>query len=143
MGTALNNASLLKNHDTVGVPYGRQTMCDNKGCSSAHQLVHTILNDTLGTGINGACCLIKNQYRRVRNGCTRDRKKLSLTLGQICTVSGQHRVISLRQTHNESVRIRQFCRCYNLILRCIKLSESNIFSYRSGKQMCILQNNAK
>lgn len=42
MGTALNNLSLLKNHDTIGVSYGRQTMCDNKGCSSAHQLIHTI-----------------------------------------------------------------------------------------------------
>ena len=90
MGTALNNLSLLKNHDTIGVSYGRQTMCDNKGCSSAHQLIHTILNNALGTGINGACRLIENQYRRIRNGCTRDRKKLPLTLGQIRTVSGQH-----------------------------------------------------
>ena len=41
------------------------------------------------------------------------------------------------------MRIRQFCCCYNLILRRIELSEGNIFSYRSRKQMCILQNNAK
>ena len=143
MGTAFNNLSLLKNHDTIGVSYGRQTMCDNKGCSSAHQLIHTILNNALGTGIDGACRLIENQYRRICNGCTRDRKKLPLTLGQIRTVSGQHCVIALRQTHNESVRIRQFCCCYNLILRRIELSEGNIFSYRSRKQMCILQNNAK
>ena len=80
MGTALNNLSLLKNHDTIGVSYGRQTMCDNKGCSSAHQLIHTILNNALGTGINGACRLIENQYRRNRNGCTRDSKQLPLTL---------------------------------------------------------------
>ena len=45
-----------------------------------HQLIHTILNDLLGSGIDGAGCLVKNQNRRVCNCGAGDGKKLTLTL---------------------------------------------------------------
>lgn len=138
MGTALNNLSLLKNHDTIGVSYGGQTMCDNKGCSSAHQLIHTILNNALGTGIDELVASSReSSVPAVCNGCTRDRKKLPLTLGQIRTVSGQHCVIALRQTHNESVRIRQFCCCYNLVSSVASSFPKAIFSLTVPVNRCV------
>ena len=69
VGASLNDASLFQNHDTVGVSYSGQTMGDNKACSSTHQFIHTVLNDPLGSGVDGTGRLIQDQYRRVRDGC--------------------------------------------------------------------------
>ena len=32
----------------------------------------------LGSGVNGRCCLVKNQHRRIGNGGTGNREKLAL-----------------------------------------------------------------
>ena len=67
MGTSFDNASLFQDHDTVGIPNRRQTVCDHKRSTSMHQSVHAFLNNTFSTRINRACSLIQDQYRRICN----------------------------------------------------------------------------
>ena len=52
MAAALDNPSMLENHDHIGIPNCGQSVCDNKYGTPLHQIVHTFLYDTLGTGIN-------------------------------------------------------------------------------------------
>ena len=59
VGATLDDMSLLQDHDAVAVAYCGKTMGNDKSSSAFHQLVHTILNQLLGTGINGAGSLIQ------------------------------------------------------------------------------------
>ena len=55
-------------------------MGNDESGSALHELVHTILYDTLGSGIDGAGGLVKDQHRRVGDGSSGNREKLSLAL---------------------------------------------------------------
>ena len=52
MAAALDNPSLLENHDHIGIPNCGQSVCDNKYCTSRHKCVHTSLNYRLCSCIN-------------------------------------------------------------------------------------------
>ena len=80
MVAALDDAALFQNHDAVTVLDSGQSVGDDKGGSSFHQLIHAVLYNFLSTGIDGAGSLIQDQYRRIRYGCSGNRKQLSLTL---------------------------------------------------------------
>lgn len=72
MGTTFDNVSLFQNHDTVTVADSGKTVGDNKSRSAFHQLIHAILNQLLGTGINGTGSFIQDQNRWVSDSCTGD-----------------------------------------------------------------------
>lgn len=58
-------------------------MGDDKYGSALHELVHSFFDQRLGSGVNGGCCLVKNQHRRIGNGGTGNREKLALALGYL------------------------------------------------------------
>ena len=118
-------------------------MSDNKGCSSSHESVHTVLNDLLSSGIDGGCSLIKDKYRRICYSCSCNCKKLSLTLGKVCTVSCEHCVIAIRKSLNETVGIGELSCCLNLFISCIEFTVSDVLHNRSRKEMRILKNYSK
>ena len=95
MGSSFHNAPLLKHTDKIGILYGRKSVGYDKCGSAAHKPVHTFLNDTLGSGIYGAGCLIQYQYRRICDSGSRNGKELTLTLTQVCTITGKHGVITI------------------------------------------------
>ena len=64
MGTTFDNMSLFQNHDTVTVADSGKTVGDNKSRSAFHQLIHAILNQLLGTGINGTGSFNQDQNGR-------------------------------------------------------------------------------
>ena len=118
-------------------------MGDDKYGSALHELVHSFFDQRLGSGVNGGCCLVKNQHRRIGNGGTGNREKLALALGEVGSVGGQHRVVAVRQTADEGIRIRNFGRTFNFFLRGIEFSKTDIFCYGSREQMGILQNDTE
>ena len=87
MVTTFDDASLIQYHDNIRVLNSRKTMGNDKDRSAFHQLIHTTLDDGLGSCINTGCCLVKNQYRRICDGCTRNGQKLTLTLRKLGTVA--------------------------------------------------------
>ena len=48
----LYDAALLEDYDAVTVADCGKSVSDNKGCSTLHELIHTVLNDFLGSGID-------------------------------------------------------------------------------------------
>ena len=80
MGTSLDDASLFHNHDAVGIFYGGQPVGNDKGGSSLHQRVHTILYQFLGTGVDGGGGLVQNQRRGICHGGPGDGQQLPLSL---------------------------------------------------------------
>ena len=81
-------------------------MGDDKYGSALHELVHSFFDQRLGSGVNGRCCLVKNQHRRIGNGGTGNREKLALALGEVGSVGGQHRVVAVRQALDRVVDLR-------------------------------------
>ena len=73
----LNDPSLLQHHNAVAVAHGGKPVCNHKGGSSAHQLIHTILYQFLRPGINGTGRLIQDQNRRIGNRRPGYRQKLT------------------------------------------------------------------
>ena len=105
MGTTLDNTSLLQDHDTVTVAYCGKSVGDHEGCPAFHQLIHTILYQFFGTGINGTGGFVQDQDRRICNSCTGDGEKLSLALAQVCTVSTEKGVITLWKPADKTVSV--------------------------------------
>ena len=82
MVSALNDASLFENNDAVTVADSGATMGNDKRRPALHQAVHTLLYDTLRTGINGAGRFVQNEHRRICNRRSGNRQQLTLSLAQ-------------------------------------------------------------
>ena len=80
MGSPFNDASVFEDHDRITVADGGQPVGDYEYGTAFHQVIHTFLNDLLGSCIDGGCRLIEDQYRRVCDCRSRDCEQLSLTL---------------------------------------------------------------
>ena len=118
-------------------------MGDDEYGAPFHQVIHTLLNDALGPGIDRRCRFIQDQHRRICNSRSRDSKQLSLSLREFFAVAAQMGVIAIRQHPDKSVCMCQFCSLYYFLIRCIQLTVTDILLDRSGKQMSILQNDAQ
>ena len=70
-------------------------MGDDKDGPALHQLVHALLDQGLGPGVDGAGGLVQDQHRRVRHGGPGDGQQLPLALGQVGAVGGHQGVIAL------------------------------------------------
>ena len=53
VASAFDYPALLQNHYAVGVANSGQSVGDNECSSAAHQLIHSVLHQRFGTGING------------------------------------------------------------------------------------------
>ena len=143
MAAALDNPSMLENHDHIGIPNCGQSVCDNEYGSSVHQRIHTFLHNRLCSGIDRRCRLVHNHNRRICNCSTRNRNQLSLSLGQVRSVTVDYRLVSFGQTCDEIMRTRKPCSPDTLFICRIQLAIADIFHDSAGKEHRILQNNAK
>ena len=84
MGAALNDSSLLHDHDAVGVAHGGKPVGDDKGGAAFHQGVHTLLD--LCAGVYAGSRLIQNQHRQIGHSRPGDGNQLPLALAQVGAV---------------------------------------------------------
>ena len=124
MAAALDNPSMLENHDHIGIPNCGQSVCDNEYGSSVHQRIHTFLHNRLCSGIDRRCRLVHNHNRRICNCSTRNRNQLSLSLGQIRSVTVDYRLVAFGQTCDEIMRTRKPCSPDTLFICRIQLAKS-------------------
>ena len=139
MITALDDLSVLQNHDGVGVAHGGEAVSDHEGGPFCHQTIHALLDVLFRSRIDGARRFIEDQDRCPGYRRSRDIKKLSLALAQVRAVALQNRVIALGKPHDKGMG-RCHLRCLNdLFVGGIKPSVPDIFHNRSRKQMRILK----
>ena len=138
MVAALNNASLLQNHNAVAVADGGESVGNDKSGAAVHQLIHTVLHDLLGSRIDRGGRFVKDQDRRICDGSTGDGEQLALSLALVCPITGQHRVIAVRKLMDKRIGIGELGSGNNFLICGIKLSIADIFHHRCREQMCIL-----
>ena len=139
MITALDDLSILQNHDGVGVPHGGETVGDHEGGPFCHQTVHALLDVLFRSRIDGARRFIEDQDRCPGYRCSRDIKKLSLALAQVRAVALKNGVIALWKPHDKGMGRCHLRRLNNFLVGGIKPSVPDIFHNRSRKQMRILK----
>lgn len=133
----------VQDHNAVRILHCGQSVGNYERCSSVHQFIHSILHDLFRSRINGAGGFIQDQHRRIRYCRTCNGQKLSLSLTQSGSASGQHRIISLRQSLNKSISIGKFCCRVDFFIISIQFSVADVILYSSCKQTSILENDSK
>ena len=139
MITALDDLSILQNHDGVGVAHGGEAVGDHEGGPFCHQTVHALLDVLFRSRIDGARRFIEDQDRCPGYRCSRDIKKLSLALTQVRAIALKNGVIALWKPHDKGMGRCHLRRLNNLLVGGIKASVPDIFHNRSRKQMRILK----
>ena len=110
-------------------------MSDNKHRSAVHETVHALGDDLLGTGINARSCLVKYHYRRIGYRGTRYGYKLALTLRELRTILGEHRIVALRKSADKVIGIRKLCCRNDFFIGSVKLAVADILLDSAGKQI--------
>ena len=103
MITALNDLSVLQNHDGVGVPHGGETVGDHEGGPFCHQTIHALLDVLFCSRIDRTRRFIEDQDRRLGYRRSRDIKKLPLALAQVRAVALKNGVIALWKPHDKGM----------------------------------------
>lgn len=140
MITALDDLSVLQNHDGVGIPHGGETVGDHEGGPFCHQTIHALLDVFFRSRIDGARRLIEDQDRRLGYRRSRDIKKLSLALAQVRAVALKNGVIALWKPHDKGMGRCHLRRLNDLLVCGIKPSVADILHDRSRKQVGVLKN---
>ena len=114
-------------------------MGDDEDRTALHQAVHASLDDCFGSGIDARRRLIQDQDGRVGNGCTGDGQKLTLSLGQVAAISGEHGIIALGQVLDKAVCACQHGCALDLAVGGVQLAVPDIVGYGAGKQVAVLK----
>lgn len=139
MITALNDLSVLQNHDGVGVPHCGKTVGDHESGPFCHQTVHALLDMLFRSRIDGARRFIKDQDRRLGYRRSRDIKKLSLALAQVRAIALKNGVIALWKPHDKGMGRCHLRRLNDLFIGGIQSSVADILHDRPRKQMGVLK----
>ena len=103
MGAALHDLAVIHDQDQVTIADGGQAMRDHKGGASAHDAVHTALDELFGTRVDGTRGLVQDEHRRIGDGHARDGEQLTLTLRQVGAVGRDRCVVAPRQAADKRV----------------------------------------
>ena len=131
MAAALDYSAVVEHHNDIRILDGRETVRDNEHRSALHQLIHTALNDSLGTCIYRGGRLVEYHYRRVGDRRAGDGYQLALSLREIRTIRCEHGIIALRQTGDKVVRTRQSGGGAAFPVGRVELSGSDIVHHRA------------
>ena len=85
---ALDDAAVFENHDGIGVADGGQAVRNHKRGASAHDAVHTALDELFGARVDARSGLVQDEHRRVGDGHARDGEQLALALRQVGAIGG-------------------------------------------------------
>ena len=103
VGSALDDLAVLHNEDEIGVANRRKAMGDREDRAIRHELYKRVLHQLLGYRIERTRRLVENEDRGLADGSASDVEELPLTLREVGTVTLEHRVVSVGETHDEAV----------------------------------------
>ena len=117
-------------------------MGDDKGGTSLHDMVHTLLNQPLRTCVDATGSLVKYEHRGVGNGSTGNSQQLALALTEVATITVKHGVITTGQTANEVIGTYKSGSLPTFLIGSIQPTVANVLQYSIGKEACLLKHDA-
>ena len=143
MRAALDDATVVENHDRVGVLNGRKPVRDDKDRSALHQRVHALLYERLCPRIDGGCRLVQNHDGRVCDRRARDGDELALALREVGRLVPQYGVVPFGEPRYKVVRVGKLRRLDALLVRRVQLAVADVLHDGARKQVGILQHDAQ
>ena len=143
VGATFNDASVIQHHDAVGIFNSGQTVGNDKDGTTCHQLIHAILHQLFGTGIDGGGGLVQDHHRGIGHSCTGDGDQLPLSLGKAGAVAGQLGVVTLGQASDEVVGICQLGSFDAILVGGVQSAVTDVVHYCAGEQVGFLQHHAQ
>ena len=142
MRTAFDDLSVF--HDENGVRFadGGKTVSNDEARSAFHHGCECVLDLHFRTGIDRGGRFGENEHRWERQHDARDAEKLLLTLRK-SAVLADLRVVAVRQTLDEAMRVRSLCRRNDLFVCRVGLTHDDIFAHRCGLDPRFLQDHAE
>src|SRR4029077_12821906 len=104
MGANLGSTAFFKHYDGMRFSNGAQTMRNYNRSAAGQQSSEVVLDRAFRLCIQRACCLVKDQHRRIVVDRSCDSYALLLTAGQGKTRFSNLCLVTERQAHNELVR---------------------------------------
>ena len=139
----LDNIAILHNQNQVSILDSGKPVGNDKACSSLHQVIHSLLNLDLCSGIYRRSSLIQDQDLIVRQDCSCNGKKLFLALGNIAGLLVQNHLIAARLLHDKVVDVSRLCSCDHFLICGIQSSVTDVFHDGSGEQPGVLKNHSE
>ena len=128
--------------DHVRVLDGGQSVRDDEARTPLQQVVQSGLKRLFGTSIDIRRGFVENQNARIGQQNSRERNQLALTCGKRGTTLLHHRIVSVRQIHNEFVRMHRLRSRLDLGIGRIQLAVTNVLTHIAGENERILQHDA-
>ena len=143
MAAPLHDPPVFQHHDGVGIADGGQPVGNDKHRPPLHQLIHALLDQGLGTGVDGGSGLIQDQHRRVGHRRPGNGQQLPLALGQVGAVCRHHSLISLGQAADKGIGIGNFHRLLHLLHGGVQFTKANVIGNGAGKEVGVLKHHAQ
>ena len=118
-------------------------MGNNEGRPALHQLIHTLLNHLLGTGVDRACRLVKNKRGRVGYRGSGYGEHLALSLAETAAVRFDNGLITVGELADKAVGVGELCRGDNFLVRGVEPAVADVLHDRIAEQISLLQNDAE
>ena len=115
-------------------------MRNNNSRTAMHQILKSLLNKSLTSGIECARSLIKYHNRRVLIHRTSNRESLTLSARELTPSISDIRLVALSHTLYKLINVGDACRLLNISLLRIVCSEGYIVSNRIIKENWVLIN---
>ena len=96
----------------------------------------------LGLGVHARRCVVEDQDARIRQKRARNRQALLLPAGQGDAALAHVRIVAIRQTQDELVRLRRARRLFDLRWSGGGTAERNVLADRAREQNRILKHDA-
>ena len=130
---------MVEHDDLVGVAHGRQPVRNRDRRPALGQSVERLLHEPLRLGIERACRLVEDEYRRIAQNRPRDRDPLLLSPREAVTALTDDGLIAFGQRCNHMVDARRLGGPLDLLVGCIRLGEPQVLAHRLVEEVGLLR----
>jgi len=139
----LYDLPLVHDEDQIGVLNRRESVGDDEARSSLHQVVHRFLDGDLGERVDVACGFVQYEHVWIGQEGPCNGYELLFTVRYVRCLFVDHGVVSIRQGHDEVVRLRHLRSPYDFLLCGVLFSVGYVLPYRAVEQPRVLQDHAE
>ncbi|MPN27961.1 hypothetical protein SDC9_175395 [bioreactor metagenome] len=114
-------------------------MSDRKRGAVFGELRESVLNELFCFRVERRGRFVENEYSRIVEYCAGYRYTLAFAAGHAVSLFTDHRIITLRQTDDEIMRVGNLCRLDNFLVCRERRSVFDVFTDCSGKKERLLK----
>src|SRR5581483_10593160 len=143
MGSALYYVAGFDYQELIGPAKGGEAVGDDEGRTASHQMCKTLLDHSLGFGIEARSGFVENEDSGIGENGTGNRKALALAAGELDATLSDDGVVAIFENFRELVHTRDAAGFEELFFGCLRPGEQYVFADRAVEQKRLLKDDAK